>query len=294
MQSLTRCWYQLSRSLSSCSAFSQSILKDPNPRIVPVFAQPQQSTNTGSLSRKSKRKPKFNTSPRIASEGEKMIAAERGLAQSRRLYAKGISRSSSPIFQFHNERLKFNIDTALHHEDDFYDEMQQFRSLHADLFMNEAEAERNERSQNHQKPRRSEVVQTPSSPEHNHSSSIGIDDRKLDAEVYTSGFFTINDRLFPERSQHSPFMDMNGLYADDDPPVKVSIPLSKLRTQSKSYKPHRRNSFDPTDSLDISRHLHKGYETSGILRNKTCFSDGRSYLRDHLIKTRRRGEKVQL
>ena len=46
--------------------------------------------------------------------------------------------------------------------------------------------------------------------------------------------------------------------AEDIPPVKVSIPLSKITKTEKHYKPHRRQSYDPRDSADIGAYLYNG------------------------------------
>ncbi|ORY51583.1 hypothetical protein BCR33DRAFT_459266 [Rhizoclosmatium globosum] len=146
--------------------------------------------------------------------------------------------------------------------------MQQFRALHPDLCTNEVEARSPERTAHMYK---------------HYTRDEPLDDREVDTEYYMTGFFTINDRLFPERATHTPFMNNEGLLATEEPPVKVSIPLSKLQTQAKVYKAHRRSSFDPTESMNIAAHLHKGYETAGALSNKK-FSDGRVAMQDHIRK----------
>ncbi|KAI9343624.1 hypothetical protein BDR26DRAFT_1006324 [Obelidium mucronatum] len=224
-------------------------------------------------------RPRFNTSPRISSVGEKAANERRALS---RLEQERISRRSpSPIFQFHTERLKYTVDEVLSKDDAYYQDMQQFRILHPDLCINELEGKIPERRAHlHPLNNRNEHIRSLSRSLSRPSSPIEVHD--INPEYHRTGFFTINDRLFPERAMHSPFMNNNGISAVDEPPVKVSIPLSKLSTQSKTYKPHRRNSFDPSDSLNIATHLHKGYETAGALSNKSRFSDGRLALRDHV------------
>ncbi len=71
----------------------------------------------------------------------------------------------------------------------------------------------------------------------------------------------MNARYFPEPSSHAlrkakdlsilPFGELANL-AEDIPPVKVSIPLSQLSKTEKVYQPHRRQSYDPQDSVDIA------------------------------------------
>ncbi|KAJ3249434.1 hypothetical protein HDU78_003220 [Chytriomyces hyalinus] len=246
-----------------------------NPQSRPTSRIQQRDTNRISTSRPSSpskrpssptKKPPFNTSPRITKNDNQQATRPKSVRPP-------ILRSPSPIFQFHSERLNYNVDTALTHDDTYYADMQEFRTLHADLFINGDEARR--------PPSKQGEFQT---FETSRKDSSYIQSTFLDTNAYTSGFFTVNDRLYPEKASHSPFFGVEGLGADDDPPVKVSIPLSKLRDQSKKYKPHRRNSFDAADSLDIGKHLHKGYETSGMLSNKSTFSDTRLSLRDHLKK----------
>lgn len=44
--------------------------------------------------------------------------------------------------------------------------------------------------------------------------------------------------------------DMKNL-AEEVPPVKVSIPFSRLTRTEREYVPHRRNSYDPHEQTDI-------------------------------------------
>ena len=83
----------------------------------------------------------------------------------------------------------------------------------------------------------------------------------------TTGFYRINDRLFPEKNTHSfkkaldlnIFKDAKGKSMDQDiPPVKVSIPFTKLSKTTRVYIPHTRLTYDPRDSTDIGAFLYKG------------------------------------
>ena len=49
-----------------------------------------------------------------------------------------------------------------------------------------------------------------------------------------------------------------GMGEADIPPVKVSIPFSKLSKTCRDYIPHTRLSYDPTDSVNIADYLFKG------------------------------------
>ncbi|KAI8811687.1 hypothetical protein BJ742DRAFT_126691 [Cladochytrium replicatum] len=94
----------------------------------------------------------------------------------------------------------------------------------------------------------------------------------VDARYYYSGVFQLNERLFPCRVEH-PFVSVSDTQLFDDdrnqevrkmvsdgPPVKVSIPRHLMEQNVRRYRPHRRKSFDPGDSINIEAHLHSGYE----------------------------------
>lgn len=101
--------------------------------------------------------------------------------------------------------------------------------------------------------------------------SVAPNDRKVQ-----SGFYTVNERLFPSRTRN-PFLfvfndrDINAVPApprsinDEDPPVKVSIPsnVQPRLPSSPHYKPHRRKSFDPQNSNLIQSYLHSAYVPLG-------------------------------
>lgn len=95
-------------------------------------------------------------------------------------------------------------------------------------------------------------TQTPSLPSRTH---------------HESGYFTVNDRLFPERSRH-PFIfrmdtapdNERNLNQNDSDGVKVSIPRSRIQPIVRSYTPRTRRSYDPGDSVSIGSYLHRGYE----------------------------------
>jgi hypothetical protein len=76
-----------------------------------------------------------------------------------------------------------------------------------------------------------------------------------------TGFFSVDERLRPVKKDH-PFKSLDDAdvfeienhakLAKNQPPVKVSIPMAVMKESfQREYKPHRRNSFDPTDSLYI-------------------------------------------
>lgn len=71
----------------------------------------------------------------------------------------------------------------------------------------------------------------------------------------TSGFFRIDDRLFPTKTNHRNVLNFG---EGDIPPVKVSIPYSQLSKTCRTYKPHTRLDYDPKDSVDIADYLFKG------------------------------------
>ncbi|XP_001640198.2 migration and invasion-inhibitory protein [Nematostella vectensis] len=87
-------------------------------------------------------------------------------------------------------------------------------------------------------------------------------------EVYTcANTYRLNERLFAERvhepdvacsvckSQPKPEYESEGSY------VRVSVPRSTLQSPYK-IKPHRRVSFDPTDTIGLSSHCLAGWESS--------------------------------
>jgi hypothetical protein len=73
----------------------------------------------------------------------------------------------------------------------------------------------------------------------------------------TSGFYRIDERLFPTKTNQRNVMSF-GSEGLDIPPVKVSIPYSQLAKTCRSYKPHTRMDYDPKDSVDIADYLFKG------------------------------------
>ncbi|KAJ3066537.1 hypothetical protein HDU98_010143, partial [Podochytrium sp. JEL0797] len=91
------------------------MILDSKQPIEPIRGRP-----TSHTSPKKDRRPRFNASPRLASPSEKQRAADRAL--SRIEMEQRARRSPSPIFQFHNERLKYTIDEALSKDDAFYRE----------------------------------------------------------------------------------------------------------------------------------------------------------------------------
>ena len=75
-------------------------------------------------------------------------------------------------------------------------------------------------------------------------------------EYVTSGFYRVDDRLYPTKTNRT-LNFMMGNEADI-PPVKVSIPFSKLSKTCKTYVPKTRLDYDPKDSVDIADYLYKG------------------------------------
>lgn len=84
-----------------------------------------------------------------------------------------------------------------------------------------------------------------------------ISESRAENGYVTKGFYRIDDRLFPTKSNQKNVMNF-GAEEADIPPVKVSIPFSQLSKTCRSYKPHTRLSYDPTDSVDIADYLFKG------------------------------------
>ncbi|KAJ3282458.1 hypothetical protein HK104_010879 [Borealophlyctis nickersoniae] len=128
------------------------------------------------------------------------------------------------------------IRDALEQDEAYYDDLQNFRKLYPDIFFHD-DYEKDEETEE-------------SDP------AAEYDDR-----YYDMGFFRVNERLFPERARH-PFTSQQDAVtfvagsevrnlAEDEPPVKVSIPKRAIERTEKVFKPHRRRSFDPSESVDI-------------------------------------------
>ncbi|KAI8901103.1 hypothetical protein BC833DRAFT_182951 [Globomyces pollinis-pini] len=93
---------------------------------------------------------------------------------------------------------------------------------------------------------------------------------EMDDLHYFNGYVQVNKKLEFEKFRH-PFQTILDLESftdsqnidylcETEPPVKVSIPNGTIRPSKKSYVPHRRLSFDATDSVNIGDFLHKGFE----------------------------------
>ncbi|KAL2917949.1 hypothetical protein HK105_202363 [Polyrhizophydium stewartii] len=183
--------------------------------------------------------------------------ARRALSPERTRVAPISREHREALVQQQRERDAWHI---LSREDAFFADLQQFRRLYPDLFSPEI-------------PHRTSIYREP-------------DDEPAQPPVpqeqdyFYNGLFKINDRLFPEHVDH-PFKSSEDYdvflldeksrnLAEDEPPVKVSIPISRIEPTRKEYKPHRRSSFDPGDSADIGAFLHKGYRpylwSSRVLR----------------------------
>ncbi|KAJ3140046.1 hypothetical protein HK100_010891 [Physocladia obscura] len=189
---------------------SSGLLQDP--AIDRLFGMT--TGNKKNSSRAMRHPAAFNTSPRIDSTHEK--PAMNNLQSLTRAEIERLRRRSpSPIFQFHNERLKYNVKSTLEKDDEYYRNIQQFRVSHPNLCINEVEAKRPER--------KADLYKHPPKPDNTVLTTQitrKIEHREKDINVHTTGFFAINDRLFPERVQHSPFMGDRGLSAAEEPPVK--------------------------------------------------------------------------
>lgn len=128
--------------------------------------------------------------------------------------------------------------------DEYYNELQNFRKMYLndlavdDIFVLKKESNVSKK----QMPRQAAATSTQSTGE------MGY---------VTKGFYRIDDRLFPTKSNQRNLLTF-GSDEGDLPPVKVSIPFSKLSKTCRSYKPHTRLSYDPRDSVDISDYLFKG------------------------------------
>lgn len=76
------------------------------------------------------------------------------------------------------------------------------------------------------------------------------------------GAFRINDRLFPEKiehkfkTNHDRAMFLNGPnynLSENEPPVKISIPHSRIHPPEPAPIPHRRVSYEPLDSVKLEK-----------------------------------------
>ncbi|TPX69970.1 hypothetical protein SpCBS45565_g02051 [Spizellomyces sp. 'palustris'] len=144
-------------------------------------------------------------------------------------------KSTSPLARVKAkvEQRKQDVLQVLSQTDEFFDELQQYRSCYPSLFFGDSAPEPTPSIRKQDPP--------PAAPS------------PLDPRYYYTGVFKINDRLFPEPFPY-PFLEAEGVGSmlEDEPPVKVSIPRSVITPVPKQYKPHRRRSFDPGDSMDLS------------------------------------------
>ncbi|KAH6586125.1 hypothetical protein BASA50_000591 [Batrachochytrium salamandrivorans] len=138
-------------------------------------------------------------------------------------------------------------------DDAYFADLSKYRSLYPDMYTCEL-------------PKRAPKIKT--SIHRQPVSEVPLKMKQDDGYHYV-GVFRINDRLFPEPLDH-PYLSVDDALegslgersrqlASCDPPVKVSIPSSRIQPTQRHYKHHRRASFDPADSVDISAYLHKGY-----------------------------------
>ncbi|KAJ3047059.1 hypothetical protein HK097_000271 [Rhizophlyctis rosea] len=177
--------------------------------------------------------------------------------------------SAATVLRHEAERREHYINDALSKEEDYYNELQTYRKQHADLCFGEDLAP--------EQILTAPIYREPTKP------TITLPPTKLDDDYLYSGVYRINDRLFPERTRPRlddrikadvSFMDDDGDVENrDEGPVKVSVPRSVVMPLPKMIRPHRRRSFDPSDSVDIAEHLHKGYEPY-IKSSKTRLGKG--------------------
>ncbi|KAI8929925.1 hypothetical protein BC831DRAFT_441616 [Entophlyctis helioformis] len=153
------------------------------------------------------------------------------------------------------QRREQQVWETLHREDAFFEDIQEYRQLHPDLFFGDPPPRpaRMKTSIYRDQPPLQDVEPEVSPPDGYHY----------------AGTFRLNERLFPEHLDH-PFKtrddadvflldEKSRQLAAEEPPVKVTIPAKLIERIPKVYKHHRRSSFDPGDSIDIEAHLHKGY-----------------------------------
>ncbi|KAI8910372.1 hypothetical protein EDD86DRAFT_225838 [Gorgonomyces haynaldii] len=142
---------------------------------------------------------------------------------------------------------------VLNRDDQYYVDLQEYRNLYPDLFTKRVEM----RSMPFKRSmRQKENLENPE-PE------IIVDDG-----YHYTGYYKLDERLIPQKIDH-PFktrddvelFEIEGIrnLAADQAPVKISVPLS-LKQEPKKYKPHRRNSFEPSDSVHIGDFLHMGFK----------------------------------
>ncbi|KAJ3182263.1 hypothetical protein HDU85_003305 [Gaertneriomyces sp. JEL0708] len=123
---------------------------------------------------------------------------------------------------------------ALSHEDQWYEDLQDFRTLYKNAFMHDSYPIVSALRQK-QREESPDLVPT-----------LSPQDRET---YYYSGSFRVNKRLQLEKVQT--VLLNTGPGADTDPPVKVSIPKAVQSSQPLTYSSHRRSSFDPQGSFNI-------------------------------------------
>ncbi|KAI9202781.1 uncharacterized protein BJ171DRAFT_167032 [Polychytrium aggregatum] len=165
--------------------------------------------------------------------------------------------SPAQILKAANDRQERMFYDTLYRDDQYYDDLQLFRKANKDQFIRDPVPK--------------------SIPEVSHVQRVIAETRNqqeisapFDPSVHYAGAFRVNKRLMLERIQF-PFNSLEDAelftheelrnLAEDEPPVKVSIPKSLSSKIVKTYRPHRRRSFDPGDAIDIGAFLHKGYES---------------------------------
>jgi len=94
----------------------------------------------------------------------------------------------------------------------------------------------------------------------------------VDNEKYY-GYYSLNDRLFPvsenkcylySLEDSDPVTGMDNKEKEnemDEYPIKISIKKNQFKPIKHNLKHHRRNSYEPRDSISLKSYLHKGYDT---------------------------------
>ncbi|XP_031575487.1 migration and invasion-inhibitory protein-like [Actinia tenebrosa] len=134
--------------------------------------------------------------------------------------------------------------------DDFFDDLKEFRRVNKDECY-------------------SKTISEPSLKPYRSITPLKKDHEDFeDKESYScENTYKLNERLFAERI-HSSDESCHVCYTKPQPEyetqgsyVRVSVPRSTLMSPYK-VKPHRRVSFDPTDSIGLSSHCLAGWESS--------------------------------
>ncbi|KAI9003252.1 hypothetical protein BC832DRAFT_601037 [Gaertneriomyces semiglobifer] len=124
---------------------------------------------------------------------------------------------------------------ALSHDNQWYEDLQDFRSLYKNAFMHDSYP----------------IVSVVGRKQREESPDLPPALSRQDRETYYySGSFRVNKRLQLEKVE-TVLVNTGLPGADTDSPVKVSIPKAVQSSQPLTYSSHRRSSFDPQGSFNI-------------------------------------------